>query len=310
MKRRITFLGLVACAAMMTGTAAFAAEEPVEMTGAYEQYYEEGVPEEAQEVFDAAMKNFPNGESYTAIQLVETQLVAGMNYRILARVSTEREPDGLYLLTIYKDLDGNCEVNSEQKVIAPMNQDLSITVEESDFKTKASFNADDVNWDDQTLTFDMYQYALYDMVEMANMECGSVVAVDGLYITVDTIEESTGTRFSENGEEEKVAVLTINKDMGNETVFVANEGGTWITVGPDDLISDVKVGEGTYPISDQCVLTDVGDSPSEKVEVAFDELQSYLTEHKAAMGNSFSSYNTSIEVADGKIVSIERTYRP
>lgn len=308
MKNRMTVLGLMVCAAVMTGTGAFAAEEPEKMTGAYERYIEEGVPAEAQEAFDAAMKDFMNGENYTALQLVETQLVAGMNYRILAEVSLEEGQTELYLLTIYQDLEGNCEVNSEQKVIAPENQ--AITVEETDFATKASFNADDVNWDDQTLRFDMYQDALYDMVDLTRMECGSVVAVDGLYITVETIDESEATRVSEDGAEEAVSVRTINKEMGSETVFVANEGGTWISVGPDDLISDMKVGEGTYPISDQCVLTDVGESPSEKVEVPFAELQSYLTENKAAMGNSFTSYNTFIEVEDGKIVSIERTYRP
>lgn len=306
MKKRM-MIGMAA--AMVMAVTPTYAEEAVEMTGTYEAYTEEGMPEDAMEAFEKAMENFEGADNYTALQLVETQIVAGMNYRILCDVQEQDDiPAHKQMVTIYKDLDGNCEVLMEQKVITPKNQ--MFDKEAKDFTTKAGFEAQDINWEDQTLTIDLYQDTLYDMVDMTRMECGSVVAIDGLYITVETIDESEVTRITDEGSEELKAVRTINKDMGDETVFVANEGGTWISVGPDDLISITKVGEGTYPISDQCVLTDVGDSPSENVEIAFDELQSYLKENKAAMGNHFSSYNTFVEVADGKIVSIKRNYRP
>ena len=66
---------------------------------------------EAQESFDKSTADL-DGVIYNPIQLLATQLVAGTNYKALALgkvVGNENHP-GLYILTWYEDLDGNCQM--------------------------------------------------------------------------------------------------------------------------------------------------------------------------------------------------------
>ena len=150
MKKRIVMLGVLFGVFAMAAAPAYAAEE---MTGAYEAYLEEGIPEDVQEAFDKAMENFEGAENYTPMKLVESQVVAGMNYRILCDVKeTDESVAHKLMVTIYKDLQGNSEVMMEQNVITPMNQITDI--EGEDFMTKAAFDAESFNWEDQTLTFE------------------------------------------------------------------------------------------------------------------------------------------------------------
>lgn len=307
MKNRIKVLGMMCCAAFMA-VAAVHAEDVGQMTGAYETYEKDGMTEEAQEAFDLAMENFEGGENYTAVQLVETQLVAGMNYRILCDVKTEDEKIHKKLITVYKDLDGNCEVTMEQKVIMPK-QDGGI-LDRSEFSVKAGFTTKDFNWDEKTLRFDAYQTAYYDMYEMATAECGSVIYVDGRYITIDTIEEGDTIRRTDEGREEKAATRCINKDQADEHMFVANEGGTWVAPTWNDHLELVKLGEKTLPISEQLVFTDHTSDPGESVDIPFQDLQSYMADQEANWEESYGPYNTEMVVEGGEIVSIVSRWMP
>lgn len=180
---------------------------------------EEEIPEEAQEAFDKAMKNFEGAENYTAIQLAESQVVAGM-------------------------------------------------------------------------------------------EAGSVIEVDDNYVTVEFMEEGEFVRRYEDGTEEKVATLYINKGEAEEHYFVANEGGTWITVMPDDHIGIIKIGEATLPFSDTLTFTDMTKNPGESVDVPFEELKDYMETMKDSYMSFYGALNTKIEVENGEIVSIVRTWMP
>lgn len=66
---------------------------------------------EAQESFDKATADL-DGVIYNPIQLLATQLVAGTNYKALAlgKVVGNEDHPGLYILTWYEDLDGNCQM--------------------------------------------------------------------------------------------------------------------------------------------------------------------------------------------------------
>lgn len=299
-------LGMIFGTFAMATAPAYAEEG---MTGVYEAYLEKGISEEVQEAFDKAMENFEGAENYTAIQLVESQVVAGMNYRILCDV---KEHDGFaahkLMVTIYRDLEGNCEVMMEQNVITPMNQITDI--EENDFMTKAAFDVASFNWEEQTLTFELYQDALYDMVDITRMEAGSVIEVNGDYVTVEFMEEGEAVRRSEDGTEEKMTTLYINKGEADEHYFVANEGGTWITVLPDDHTGIIKTGELTLPLSATLIFTDITGNPGESVDIPFEELKDYMESIKDSYMSSYGAFNTEIEAENGEIVSIVRTWMP
>ncbi|MCR5784557.1 MAG: fibronectin type III domain-containing protein [Eubacterium sp.] len=69
------------------------------------------IPDEVQEAFDKAMENLV-GVDYTPVLYLGSQVVAGMNYKLIC-TSTVVYPGAettYSIVTIYADLEGNCEV--------------------------------------------------------------------------------------------------------------------------------------------------------------------------------------------------------
>ena len=73
--------------------------------------------EKAQNALDKATEKLA-GMSYNPITLMGTQVVAGTNYAILAygKTVTAEPKEGVYVLTIYADLQGNFELTSSAYV--------------------------------------------------------------------------------------------------------------------------------------------------------------------------------------------------
>ena len=67
--------------------------------------------ENIQKVFDDATKEL-TGISFNPITVLGTQVVAGKNYAILSygKLSTQSAETGIYLLTVYEDLEGNSKL--------------------------------------------------------------------------------------------------------------------------------------------------------------------------------------------------------
>jgi len=73
------------------------------------------LPEEAQKAFDAATAEYV-GVDYSPIALLGTQLVAGLNYKVLCYGTlVTREPvTSWYVVDIYQDLQDNCSISDVQ----------------------------------------------------------------------------------------------------------------------------------------------------------------------------------------------------
>lgn len=69
--------------------------------------------EDAQAAFDTASQNYV-GVDLKPLSLLGTQVVAGMNYRYLCygETVTETPVSALYVVDVYKDLDGNAEITN------------------------------------------------------------------------------------------------------------------------------------------------------------------------------------------------------
>lgn len=93
-------------------------EEPAEtpVAGGWTKVEDGTMTPELQEIFDKAIEGLV-GVNYEAVELVETQVVAGTNYKFLAKGTTVTMPpmEGTYYVTVYKNLDGAVELlNIEQ----------------------------------------------------------------------------------------------------------------------------------------------------------------------------------------------------
>ena len=76
------------------------------------------IPDDAQAAFTKAIEGY-TGVSYTPVALLATQVVSGMNYRLLC-AGTPVVPDGvtaLYVVDVYEDTSGNAEITDAQKVL-------------------------------------------------------------------------------------------------------------------------------------------------------------------------------------------------
>lgn len=74
------------------------------IAGGYTEVEDGTITEELEEIFNAALENY-DGADLIPLELLETQVVAGLNYKFLAK-----EGDIEKIVVIYKDLSGNCTI--------------------------------------------------------------------------------------------------------------------------------------------------------------------------------------------------------
>ena len=89
-------------------------EEPVqtaEAAGTWAPAEDGTMTDEMMDIFEKAMEGM-TGVEYTPIELLETQLVSGMNYRFLCDAVTvvPGAESRKTIVTIYRDLNGNCSI--------------------------------------------------------------------------------------------------------------------------------------------------------------------------------------------------------
>ncbi len=104
-----TFIAAAAVIAMLAGTAAQADNK--EILGGWTEAQETEITPEIQEIFDEAADKLI-GVDYEAIELLETQIVNGTNYKFLAesRVVYPGAEKKTVIVTVYRDLAGNVSV--------------------------------------------------------------------------------------------------------------------------------------------------------------------------------------------------------
>lgn len=71
------------------------------------------IPQDAKDIFDKAAENL-NGNELEPMALLGTQVVAGTNYAFLcfSTLQTEETINGIQVVTVYEDLDGNAEITN------------------------------------------------------------------------------------------------------------------------------------------------------------------------------------------------------
>ena len=109
-KLKKTLFVFIAIAMLLTAVGCSSKkDEPV--VGGWQTVEDGTITEELQELFDDAMKEL-DGVGYKPLRLLETQVVAGTNYRFLCD-ATVIYPDAetkQAIVTIYKDLEGNVSI--------------------------------------------------------------------------------------------------------------------------------------------------------------------------------------------------------
>ena len=143
------------------------------------------------------------------------------------------------------------------------------------------------------LTFSVYDYDRYDMVDVAQLAEGDIFVAGGKDLNVKSKTEENGLVLINGGLEQGGVTLTTD------------DNGVYYELGVDDVKCYRSLGTVTMELSADCTVTDSSDAehPDKAAQV------SQLAE-LAKDGTGFTAANTTITIADGKVVSIARSYLP
>ena len=160
----------------------------------------------------------------------------------------------------------------------------------------ASFSKEDlVKQDDGTLalTVMIYRYELFSGDDITALKKGDVIWCLGQDVVVDTVE----TR------EDGAVVVNGGIENGGR-YFKTDDGSVYFESGMSDVKSYYEIGENTYTLSENFVLTDSSD---------LDHPTTYTAEEFLALDHGtagFINSNTIVKTENDVITAIERVYIP
>lgn len=161
-----------------------------------------------------------------------------------------------------------------------------------------SFEKGDAYLDDDgvlQLKVKVYDYDLYDMVDLSTMQEGDSISIGGDTVEITSLEQNDAGDYVINGGlEEGGYTLTTSGD----TVYYLS---SW-----DDLKVYREVGEAVLRVSDEFVFEDSSDLEKDPVTWYAGDLVS----EDSGIEYHFVPNNTSITIQDGMVVSMSRIYNP
>lgn len=143
------------------------------------------------------------------------------------------------------------------------------------------------------LNLEVYDYDLYDMVDIAQLAVGDTFVAGGKDLRVKSVEDDGGFKLINGGLESGGVTLTTD------------ETGVYYEVGMDDAKCYRELGSVTLELADDCAVTDASDPSQPEKSLSVSELAQLCTD---AAG--ISAANTVVTVSGGKIVAIARSYTP
>ena len=182
----------------------------------------------------------------------------------------------------------------EAKRVEPLPETLDVNAL-TDATVAASFSAEDISEKDgkTQITLTVYDYDVYDMVDVAQLAVGDTIVVDGKDMVVTSREEKDG-------------FVTINGGLEQGGVdLTSDDSGVYYAVGMDDVKSYHELGRITVPVAEGFVLTDNADPEHPDETYAASDLAKL-----AASEPGFTANNTLATIEHGELTVLARSYTP
>ena len=182
----------------------------------------------------------------------------------------------------------------EAKRVEPLPESLDVNAL-TDATVAASFGAEDISEKDgkTEVTLTVYDYDVYDMVDISQLAVGDTIVVDGKDMTVTSREDKEG-------------FVTINGGLEQGGVdLTSDDSGVYYAVGLDDAKSYHELGRITVPVAEGFVLTDNSDPDHPDETYAASDLAKL-----AASEPGFSANNTLATIEHGELTVLARSYTP
>ena len=182
----------------------------------------------------------------------------------------------------------------EAKRVEPLPETLDVNAL-TDATVAASFSAEDISEKDgkTQITLTVYDYDVYDMVDVAQLAGGDTIVVDGKDMVVTSREDKDG-------------FVTINGGLEQGGVdLTSDDSGVYYAVGMDDVKSYHELGRITVPVAEGFVLTDNADPEHPDETYAASDLAKL-----AASEPGFTANNTLATIEHGELTVLARSYTP
>lgn len=182
----------------------------------------------------------------------------------------------------------------EAKRVEPLPETLDVNAL-TDATVAASFSAEDISEKDgkTQITLTVYDYDVYDMVDVAQLAVGDTIVVDGKDMVVTSREDKDG-------------FVTINGGLEQGGVdLTSDDSGVYYAVGLDDTKSYHELGKITVPVAEGFVLTDNSDPEHPDETYAASDLAKL-----AASEPGFTANNTLATIEHGELTVLARSYTP
>ena len=186
------------------------------------------------------------------------------------------------------------QIAQEAKRVEPLPESLDLNAL-TDATVAASFGAEDISEKDgkTEITLTVYDYDVYDMVDIAQLAVGDTIVVDGKDMVVTSREDKDG-------------VVTINGGLEQGGVdLTSDDSGVYYAVGMDDAKSYHELGKIAVPVVDGFVLTDNSDLEHPDETYAASDLAKL-----AASEPGFTANNTLATIEHGELTVLARSYTP
>ena len=182
----------------------------------------------------------------------------------------------------------------EAKRIEPLPESLDLNAL-TDATVAASFGAEDISEKDgrMEITLTVYDYDVYDMVDVAQLTVGDTIVVDGKDMVVTSREDKDG-------------FVTINGGIEQGGVdLVTDDGGVYYAVGLDDAKSYHELGKITVPVAEGFVLTDNSNQEHPDETYVASDLAKLAGENVG-----FNANNTLATIEHSELTVLARSYTP
>ena len=182
----------------------------------------------------------------------------------------------------------------EAKRVEPLPETLDVNAL-TDATVAASFSAEDISEKDgkTQITLTVYDYDVYDMVDVAQLAVGDTIVVDGKDMVVTSRADKDG-------------FVTINGGLEQGGVdLTSDDSGVYYAVGMDDVKSYHELGRITVPVAEGFVLTDNADPEHPDETYAASDLAKL-----AASEPGFTANNTLATIEHGELTVLARSYTP
>ena len=181
--------------------------------------------------------------------------------------------------------------------VAPLPSGISVD-SLTDCTVAASFNTSDFNWHGGNLSMAVYCDYRYDAVDVAHLQVGdTIVYENGKPLRVDSIERR-----------ESFVIINGGIEMGGAEL-TASEGGSYRATTFDDHSVYRELGKCVMPLSDDFIIIDCGDSPTDPNDTIRSGQKQYMDRLKDYKCE-FSPLNTRVRIEQGKVKEICRHWIP